>query len=1059
MSEMRFSTFSALERLKKQLWTEYDHDRASLVVCVWDGEKAADAVNIFIALEEAASQMEADVRVELREIDSRDVEDQGPLVMALPSYVMYTHVQASEAPDIVETTAAEYRAQNDFFSESGAENQAKLSTALKENELNLPEAASAAVRTNQEIAVKPTLRGTLLGAYVLAARKATKLFGLKDSRHQTPEIKSSTLIALEQLQGTILRRYDETQPNIVICAWEGKCAADAKSLYLALKHALEKHDSNAMVHIKKIAPTGFETQGPLVFTMPTRAIYVKVRKYDAESIVWRTILNHEILEGLLYRESVQEEPRTLTVDELAALAEEIPAASRFFGSGSAGRGSGVSTLPERIPLLQPRQLAFIKPGEIKKLSIDRWAGLADGTAAAIFSAATRSQDEKQALTHKPENGPIPEAEQEFLTVTELLAIAENPLQDQEAAESEVAPLTVSQLLQRDQVLQAYTALCERYRVDAVRREPEMLILIGSGAGASEAEALKEALKDALEKAAPAAGSRPKLGISAIPCQFSDGLSLILYPAEIVYTRVKTADADAIVRRTFEKGQILTNLLYRDEESGHVSLLLKTIPLERYQAHILSDGIYRSQKASLPAALTQKSYSALALTLAYQPEEVLFELREANLRSRAGIGEPVWQKLDRCRNGAQPIFVTAVCHSGLQNFDAGAHLAAFRPHLLLEGMLIGAFAAGAEKGFIYIDSKNHQALESMKAAVQTAYENCLLGKNILDSGFSCDIEIVSGSETAVGGELTAILQCIEGKPAEPKKTPPFAEEAGLWGSPTAVDSAVTWAMIPWIMLNGARAFIEQGSKSSGGSFLITLVGAVSQSVIAEIPAGMKISTILQLFSDPGLKESLKAVQIGSISGQLLPPDRLEAPFDFALRSHAANRLGTTITVYNQNTCLLQTALNALQESADQACGKCLTCRAGLNQMIALLTKITTGNGTDEDLLQLTELAFAVRDSAMCSFGSEAPVALLSGIKYFRAEFEAHLNGHCPAGKCAALTDYRIDDEKCTGCGDCQPVCPADAIEGSADQIRSINAVRCTSCRRCLEVCQAEAIRYE
>ena len=1060
MSEMRYSTFSALEKLKKQLWTEYDHDKAVLIVCVWDGDQAADAVSIFIALEEIASQKNVDVRVELQEIDSRDIEDQGPLVMALPSYILHTHVQATDAPEILDEVVLSFQEKADFFPGTPEKGANPFPAERLSDDQNPPVMGIEKELRTEQKDIKPTVSNILLGAYVLASRKAAQLLGTKETKPGEPKEKSIVRMTLEQTQERVLRKYDASQPTIVICAWRGKCATDAIALYQELKQNLEQYNSNASVHIKKINPKGFEDQGPLVFTLPVRALYVKVRKYDAEPIVKRTILNGEILEGLLYREAIQEEPRTLSLDELTALASEKSVSNRYLDNLQKEYAIKELNLPETLPLLRPDTLAFVKPDEIKKFSLDSLNGLRPGTAAAILDAAAVYQDAVRSV--KPIKGALVDpaensnGEQAFLTVSELMKLAVDPDDGLGEAGTEAELPSLSQLFSEDKVQAAFSEIKEKFRSATLRNEPEICILLGDGTVLVEAEALREALQDALQEI----GFRTRISISPVRCHYSDGLSIILYPAAVLYVHVKTADAESIIRKTFRKGQVLTNLLYRDSDHENVTILEKSIPFNQQQVRILTANANRMQDGSLSEALANHGYDALSLALSTPQEMLIDEIRDANLRSRRGIGEPVWQKLDTCRKQQQTQKnLISIIHSGLQTVSTDATFAATIPHRMLEGMVISAYAAGIDKGLIYIHSKHEKALERIQTAVREAYENHLLGSNILNSGFNFDIEIVSSAEPAVGAEPTAILNLINGLPPEPFSTPPYPDGIKSRNNLTIVDCACTWGLIPQIILYGAREFAESGSKSSGGSFLISIQGDEIQPVIVEVPAGMKIRKILQTFAGADALKTAKAVQIGGIPGQILPLERLDGAYDFALRGHASNRLGSMLTVYGQRICLVQLALQALEQSAAQACGQCLSCRVGLNQLIRIMKAITEGKGTDKDLTRLTELAFAIRDSAMCSFGYEAVVPLLSTIKYFYPEFEAHLNGVCPAGKCSKLTDYLIYSEKCTGCGDCQPACPVNAIEGTERNPRDIDLFSCTRCGNCLNTCPHGAIYYE
>ncbi len=1047
MSEMRYGTFNALEKLKKKLWAEYDHDRATVIVCVWDGPQAADAIAVFTALEETARRKEADVRIELKEIDGRDLEDQGPIVMLMPSYEIISHVVPADAPDLVDHVIQDYRVLGDFF-RNDPENESRQLFAKPENQTARRSAKGFRLSKNMSGSEKtPTLGDTILGAYVLASKKTANLFGRKEGTKE--KTKSSTRIALEQAFEKITAKYDSSKPNIIICAWEGKCASEAMDLYYAFRQAQDKLGSNARIHIKKIDAGGFKDQGPLVMTLPTRALYVKVRKYDAETIIRRTILRNEVLEGLLYREKVQEEPKTLTLTELAILA-----ADNHSESDENLRNGIQSQLPAFLPVLEPRKLALIRSDALRMLGLNHLRGLDDGTESSLISASDFYYAEKTKAEASTKAIGISEAEEEpeeaeFLTVSQLMELAEHP--DSQAKKSVKMPATGSRI---DRF--RYEHLSQLLHSAEIRFAPKLIVLNGNHAAPEEAEAFASALQDVIDEK----GLKIKVKIAVATYYACPGVSLLLEPCGILYTDFTSADAERIIQKTLLEGRVLTDLLFSDPLTGNRMLLEDQIPFNRQQARILTEHFYDVAPDSLADYFSAGGYKALSKVLKSSENQSLNEIRESNLRSHYGLGTPLWQKMETCRQQSEDEkYVVAIGHCQPEDADVDGKLLAGSPHQVLEGLIIGAFLVGAEKGYIFIRSANEKAVSLTEQAIRDARIYGLLGKNILGTSFDFDVELIRSDEPAAGGEETAVLRFIEGRKAEPVNRPPEPEEKGLWNKPTLCDNVKTWAYFPAIFLRGGKTFSEIGSKSTGGSFLLALEGDSLDPCLVEVPAGMKIRNILSFFGNKNILKEVKAVQAGGITGQILPVDRLDYPFDFSLRTHANTRLGSMLKVYNSHHCVVRTAVNALKVSASEACGRCLTCRVGISRLIDLLEKITIGEGKGVDPELLKEVAAAVRDSSMCPLGAEAPIALLTSLKYFPEEYEAHLNGSCPAGRCPKLTDYLIREDQCTGCGDCQKVCPVHAIEGTEKNPRMIDPIQCIRCGRCPEVCPQGAIHYE
>ncbi|MBE3588374.1 MAG: SLBB domain-containing protein [Thermoanaerobacteraceae bacterium] len=450
------------------------------------------------------------------------------------------------------------------------------------------------------------------------------------------------------------------------------------------------------------------------------------------------------------------------------------------------------------------------------------------------------------------------------------------------------------------------------------------------------------------------------------------------------------------------------------------------------------------------------YGALASALAKGPEWIVEEIKSAGLRGRGGAGFPTGRKWETCRlapGGEKYV----ICNA--DEGDPGAFMdrtiLESNPHQVLEGLLIAACAVGARQGYFYIRAEYPLAVDRVRRALQQAREAGLLGRNILGSGFDCEVDVFQGSGAFVCGEETALIASMEGEPGLPRHRPPFPATAGLWGRPTVIDNVKTLAYVPHIVEKGAGWFRETGTAGSPGTAVFALAGKVVNTGLAEVPMG---TTLRELVYDVGSGipkgKAFKAVQIGGPSGGCLPESALDLPIDFDSLSRAGAMMGSGgMVILDQDDCMVEVARFFLDFTQKESCGKCTMCRLGTRQMLEILEGITKGRGRPEDIDLLLELAEDVKAGSLCGLGKTAPNPVLSTIRYFREEYEAHIKeGRCPALMCQELIAYYILPEKCErSCDACVGSCPVEAIYSNEDRIKVIDQEKCVKCNSCMEAC--------
>jgi NADH:ubiquinone oxidoreductase subunit F (NADH-binding)/(2Fe-2S) ferredoxin/NAD-dependent dihydropyrimidine dehydrogenase PreA subunit len=540
-----------------------------------------------------------------------------------------------------------------------------------------------------------------------------------------------------------------------------------------------------------------------------------------------------------------------------------------------------------------------------------------------------------------------------------------------------------------------------------------------------------------------------------------GPIVTIQPQGIFYQRVQEKDVPRIVSETIKKGNVLQELLYEDPLTGKKASSEKEIPFYKAQKRLVLGNNGAIEPTEIEDYVGIGGYRALAKALLkMEPDRIIQEVTASGLRGRGGAGFPTGKKWQECAAAeGEPKYVICNCDEG----DPGAYmdrsLLEGNPHSVLEGMVIGAFAIGANQGFIYVRHEYPLACKNAETAIKKARSAGFFGKNILNSGFDFDVEIAKGGGAFVCGESTALVSSIEGRVGEPRGKQVHMAEKGLWGKPTNLNNVETWANIPLIIDKGSKWFSSIGTEKSKGTKIFSLVGKVKNTGLVEVPMGMTLKEII--FKIGGGQQNgrpIKAVQTGGPSGGCIPASAFDLPVDFDSLTKVGSMMGSGgMIVMDEGTCMVDVAKYFVHFLQGESCGKCLPCREGLKRMGQILDQITEGNGTAESLSLLEELAGVVSDTSLCGLGKTAPNPVLSALKYFRSEFEEHIrNKRCPAGVCTPLIQYSISEKDCIGCGVCAKVCPSQAIRGERKQSHFIQAELCSKCGSCKDVCKTRAV---
>jgi NADH-quinone oxidoreductase subunit F len=548
------------------------------------------------------------------------------------------------------------------------------------------------------------------------------------------------------------------------------------------------------------------------------------------------------------------------------------------------------------------------------------------------------------------------------------------------------------------------------------------------------------------------------------CQM--GPLVTVLPHGILYTRVKPDDVDEIVERSILKDEVIDRLVYKRTDDGTSCPTTEEIPFYERQNRFVLRQCGHIDPESLPEYIAIGGYEAARKCLTMPPEEICSEMMRSGLRGRGGGGFLTGRKWEFAR--VQPPGKKYVICNGDEG-DPGAFmdrsLMEGNPHSVIEGMLIAALAIGADEGYVYVRAEYPLAVHRMKKAVQDALEMGILGERVMDTNRAFTITVMEGAGAFVCGEETALIASIEGKRGMPSPKPPFPAVKGLFGKPTIINNVETLATIPLIFSKGIEAFRAMGTENASGTKTFALTGHVANTGLIEVPFGTTLRHIVSDIAGGVVAEDgslsgtdFKAVQIGGPSGGMLTQEMLDMPLDFdSLQSVDAMVGSGGMVVMNHGTCMVSMARYFMQFIQNESCGKCVVCREGTKQMLALLDDIIEGRATEETIPLLEELAWTVKKGSLCNLGKTAPNPVLSSLKYFRDEYIAHVEKkYCPAGRCAALAVYRVVAEKCKGCGLCARKCPVGAISGEKAKPHTIDAEKCIKCGACKETCKFGAI---
>jgi NADH-quinone oxidoreductase subunit F len=480
-----------------------------------------------------------------------------------------------------------------------------------------------------------------------------------------------------------------------------------------------------------------------------------------------------------------------------------------------------------------------------------------------------------------------------------------------------------------------------------------------------------------------------------------------------------------------------------------------LPVLKHQVRIALRNCGNIDPMDIQHYIANGGYEGLSQVLKMKPQEVIDEVKKSGLRGRGGAGFPTGTKWQFCHDspGTKKYII---CNA--DEGDPGAFMdrAVLEgdPHAVLEGMLIGAYAIGASEGYIYIRAEYPLAIQRLRLALEQMEKCGLLGENILGSGFKFQLHIKEGAGAFVCGEETAMMASIEGNRGMPRSRPPFPAQSGLWGMPTNINNVETWANVSAILQKGADRYASYGTEKSKGTKTFSLVGKVMRTGLIEVPMGITLREIIYGIGG-GIQggKNFKAVQTGGPSGGCLPASFLDSPVDYETLANAGSIVGSGgMVVMDDDTCMVDMAKYFLTFTQLESCGKCIQCRWGTKQMLDILEDIVSGHGRDGDIELLLELGEAVKNGSLCALGGTAPNPVLTTIRYFRDEYEAHISEkRCPALSCKALVSYYIDSEKCEGCGICARACPAEAIKGGKRMVHVVDQSKCIKCGTCLDVC--------
>ncbi|MBM7866145.1 NADH-quinone oxidoreductase subunit NuoF [Heliobacterium gestii] len=585
----------------------------------------------------------------------------------------------------------------------------------------------------------------------------------------------------------------------------------------------------------------------------------------------------------------------------------------------------------------------------------------------------------------------------------------------------------------------------------------LLVCAGTGCIASGGRPVLEALQGAVAER----GMAEDVQIALTGCHgfCEQGPIVVVEPGKTFYRRVSAADVPEIVEAHLVGGQVVERLLYRLPE-GEVLESYPSIPFYARQHRIVLANCGHINPEDLGEYMARQGYRGFLQALAMDRSAVIAEVKRSGLRGRGGAGFLTGQKWEFTAGAAgEEKYIVCNADEGDPGAFMDRSVLEGDPHAVLEGMLVAGYAIGAQGGYIYVRAEYPLAIRRLQKAIAQAEACGLLGENILASGFSFHVHVKAGAGAFVCGEETALLTSIEGNRGMPRVRPPYPAIKGLWGKPTNINNVETFANIPHILRHGADWYANMGVGRSKGSKVFALTGKVNNTGLVEVPMGLSLREIIFAIGG-GIQggKAFKAVQIGGPSGGCLPESLLDTPVDYESLLEVGAMVGSGgLVVMDESTCMVDIARYFLNFTQQESCGKCAPCREGTKRMLEILTRITVGQGKGEDLAALEKLALVIKSTSLCGLGQSAPNPVLTTLRYFRDEYEAHISDRrCPAGLCAALLTYRIEGDKCRGCSLCARACPVGCISGKPREAYVIDESRCIKCGACLERCKFGAV---
>ncbi|QOX62517.1 4Fe-4S dicluster domain-containing protein [Anoxybacterium hadale] len=589
---------------------------------------------------------------------------------------------------------------------------------------------------------------------------------------------------------------------------------------------------------------------------------------------------------------------------------------------------------------------------------------------------------------------------------------------------------------------------------------KILVCCGTCCLANNSMDIDSGLKERIQQAGLPLEVEPMVKATGCSGLCENGPIVRFLPDDLCYYKVKPGDVDEVFEKTVLNKQEIDRLMHREPEQRNRVRTREENSFYKKQFRIALRNTGEIDPFSIQDYMERGGYSAAKKALKMTPEEILTEIEGSGLRGRGGAGFPTGRKWRQCAGiGRYPKYT--ICNG--DEGDPGAFMDRCilegDPHSIIEGMLIGSLAIGANSGYLYIRNEYGLAVRTMEEAICQAREKGFLGKNIFGSGYEFHLQIVKGGGAFVCGESTALMASIEGNTGEPRAKYIRSVERGLWGQPTLLNNVETWANIPEIINRGGSWFSSIGTEKSKGTKVFSLVGKVKNNGLVEVPMGI---TLRELIFEIGGGiiggRRFKAVQTGGPSGGCIPQELLDMKVDFDSLEAADSMMGSGgMIVMDERTCMVDTARYYINFLSEESCGKCVPCREGLRRMLEVLDGITEGKGSEEDLELLIWLGSMMKEAALCGLGKSAPNPVLSTIKYFRQEYLSHIRDQrCPAGICKKLTTFRILEEKCTGCGLCKKNCGVGAISGKPRLSHVIDEELCTRCGNCIDVCRFQAV---